>query len=99
MTTAAWRSTPTVTRISEKLSEVTLFGRKLGTCFGWDMTDESVYVFYDFTPYTDVPLPSGDVFFDLPRGLAETYDDDGNVMRRQDFIHGLRNVTRTEDVN
>lgn len=74
--------------MSERL-EWEVLGRVVGTATGWDQQDTWIMMLYDFEPAEGVELPSGDVSFDFERGLATTYNDEGEPVETVDLIASL----------
>jgi len=65
-----------------------LCGRHIGHNTGWDEGDNMQVLFYDFVPVNGMPLPTGDVWFDMASGKAALYKNDGSSEKESevDFI-------------
>ena len=75
--------------------EWVVLGRVVGTASGWDQADTFVMQLYDFKPSVGVNLPASDcITFDFDNGLAQTYDDNGNVTHSSDIIESLFSAIR-----
>lgn len=83
--------------MAEDRDEWKILGRNLGTATGWDQTNMISLVAYDFIPHCGIPLDAGVVTFDLERGYATYYGDDGNEIKTIDLITALANIPRDPD--
>jgi len=74
-----------------------ILGRNIGTTTGWDGDEDTVLILlYEFQPAAGIDLPPGDLTIDFDSGLAETHDEDGNVLISKDIVIVLANVPRVE---
>lgn len=76
-----------------KQIEWTVLGRSIGTASGWDQADTFSMMLYDFEPTQGVDLPAGTLCIDFESGLAETYDDAGNVVTSQDLVLAISKLS------
>jgi len=76
-----------------------ILGRNIGTATGWDGDEDSdniVILFYEFQPAAGIDLPPGDLVIDFDAGLAETHDENGDVLISKDIVTVLANIPRAE---
>jgi hypothetical protein len=78
--------------------DVVVLGRKIGTETGWDVLDETMYVFYDFKPVEDLkhrfPENIGDLIVDYGSGMFKVCDNEGKVIWSRDMIEALKDFPR-----
>jgi hypothetical protein len=77
----------------EKRLTWTLLGREIGTATGWDQADTFVMQLYDFKPHAGIDLPCGTISINFETGLAESWNDDGQVIQSADIVKALSVMT------
>lgn len=83
----------------DELIDWVVCGRAVGKATGWDQSDTSELMLYDFEPAAGVEIPkSSCVTFRFENGTVETYKDDGDIDWQADLIDAIKNalVERTD---
>jgi hypothetical protein len=76
--------------------EWVVLGRVIGTATGWDQADTFVMQIYDFEPDKEINLPKADCLtIDFEKGVAQIYDDDGQLKQDFDLINILKNSIKS----
>ena len=63
-----------------------VLGYFVGTCTGWDQTNDWGIILYNFEPYEGFDMPASDLGVDFESGEFENYDEEGNVSISKDIV-------------